>query len=329
MFRDTLFRVLFVYSLVAQTVAVAETDADTSNQARELINKMSSASRELNYDGIFVYRRGSHLDTMRLIHKHDDKGEHERMVSLTGYAREVVRNNDSVTCYFPDNQAIVVEKTHPRQFIAGQLPQPIEKIASYYKFSVAGKDRIAGRPAWVVNIVPKDNFRYGYQLWIDEDTNLLLKSELKDESGRPLEQILFTQIHIVQDIPDQLLVPSITGKGYTWHNSTSTEVPLKTSKYDWSVIEMPAGFAMNDYEKQTVSESTMPVEHMIFTDGLAIVSVFIEKINDKPEYAQGASRVGGINAFATYQQGFQVTAVGEVPQKTVQQMANSVIRLTH
>ncbi len=319
-------RVLLIFIGITHTV-LADTDtSDTSNQARDLINKMSGASRELNYDGIFVYRRGSHLDTLRLIHKFDDSGEHERMVSLTGFAREVIRNNNSVTCYFPDNQAVMVEKSRPRRFFAAQLPEPIEKIASFYKFSIVGQDRIAGRPAWVVNIVPRDNFRYGYQLWIDEATNLLLKSELKDEAGFPLEQILFTQLHINDEINDDLLKPSISGNGYTWHDATMTEVPLQSGTNNWSVIDMPDGFSLNDYEKQAISESNLPVEHMIYSDGLAMVSVFIEKINEKPEFAKGASRMGGVSAYATYQDGFQVTAVGEVPQKTVQLMANSVIR---
>ena len=266
------------------------------------------------------------MDTMRIIHKADKNGEQERMVALTGYAREVIRNNKSVTCIFPDNQAVMVEKSHPRRFLATQLPEPIEKIADFYSFSIGGKDRVAGRDTWIVNIVPKDDFRYGYQIWVDDKSGLLLKSELKNNTGKPVEQILFTHLNIVKEIPQQLLKPAISGKGYTWYSGSSEEMPVSSSSHLWTVMDMPDGFILSDFEKQTVAENSTPVEHMIYSDGLAMVSVFIEKIMNEPDRMQGASAMGGVNAYATYSNGYQITAVGEVPQKTVELMANSVIR---
>lgn len=301
-------------------------EQDTSDQARQLINEMSRASRELNYDGVFVYLRDKRMDTMRIIHKADKNGEQERMVSLTGFAREVIRNNKSVTCIFPDNQAVMVEKSRPRKFLAAQLPEPIEKIADFYSFSIAGEDRVAGRNSLIVNIVPKDDFRYGYQLWIDDNTKLMLKSELKNNSGLPIEQIFFTHLDIVDEISPQLLKPAISGKGYTWYSDSSEEMPVRSGAHKWTVMDMPDGFTLSDYEKQSVTDNTMPVEHMMYSDGLAMVSVFIEKIMNEPDRMQGVSKMGGVNAFATFANGYQITAVGEVPQKTVQLMANSVIQ---
>ena len=312
--------------IIVSSFTVAVADDDSSRQAQQLINEMFSASRELNYDGIFVYRRGNRIDAMRLIHKADANGERERMVSLTGYAREVIRDGKSVTCIFPDNQAVMVEKSRPQKLLTAQLPEPIEKIANYYEFSVTGRDRVAGRATWVVNIVPKDGYRYGYQLWIDEDTKLLLKSELKDDSGWPVEQILFTQLDVVEDIPDQLLEPAISGSGYTRYVGTSDDIPVHAGDGEWRVTWMPAGFEMSDHEKQAMVANDMPVDHMVYTDGLAIVSVFVEKLENDPDAMQGPSRMGGVNAFATLSNGYQVTAVGEVPQKTVQLMANSVVQ---
>ena len=314
-----------IFSLLSLS-SVLSAEEDTSVQARQLINEMSRASRELNYDGIFVYRRGSRMDTMRLIHKFDGEGEHERMVALTGIAREVIRDKKSVTCIFPDNQRVMVEKSRPRKFLASKLPEPIEKIADYYSFSVAGKDRVAGKSTWIINITPNDDFRYGYQLWVDEDSKLLMKSEISDGSGWPVEQILFTQLDIVDDIPTQLLKPAISGKDYTWYDLAASELPVQATTSIWTVREMPAGFNLTNYDKQAVSTNQVPMEHMIYSDGLAMVSVFVEKINDEPDQLRGASRMGGVNAFATISNGYQITAVGEVPQKTVQLMANSVVQ---
>ena len=88
---------------------------------------------------------------------------------------------------------------------------------------------------------------------------------------------------------------------------------------------MPAGFSMKDYEKKLSEYSDSPVEHLIYTDGVAMVSIFIEKLRKDMTVSIGPSRLGGVNTFARSFNGYQVTAVGEVPQVTVQGMANSVV----
>lgn len=122
-----------VYAFLSSFPSVILAAEDTSHQAQQLINEMSRASKELNYDGIFVYQRDGRMETMRLIHKADTNGEHERMVSLTGQAREVIRDGKSVTCIFPENRSVMVKRNQPKQFLAAQLPQPIEQIADFYE----------------------------------------------------------------------------------------------------------------------------------------------------------------------------------------------------
>lgn len=178
----------------------------------------------------------------------------------------------------------------------------------------------------IANIFPKDEYRYGYQLWIDEENKLLLKSELIDSMGRPIEQILFTQLDVVDSISPDLLKPSISGPGYTWYSGSAEDTPVRANQTGWQVTTMPNGFFQRDHEIQALAEGQIPVEHMVYSDGLAMVSVFIEKIENEPDEVRGISRKGGVNAYATFTNGYQVTAVGEVPQKTVQLMATSVIQ---
>ena len=327
-YRSFLLGSLFPALLLSLPAHADDTNTatDTSGEARRLINAMSGAGRQLNYDGIFVYRHGSRIDTMRIIHKADGNKEQERLVSLTGFAREVIRDSESVTCYFPDNHAVMVEKSRPKKFLSTQLPEPIERIAGYYAFSVGGKDRVAGRPTWIVNIVPRDDYRYGYQLWIDEETKLMLKSELKDDSGWPVEQILFTNIAFLSAVPPELLKPAISGKGYTWYNNSVMSASVASDKSAWEVTSLPNGFMLSSREQQDAAENKLPLVHMVYSDGLAMVSVFIEKIDGQPGQIPGSSKIGGVNTFATYANGYQVTAVGEVPQKTVRLMVNSVVQ---
>jgi sigma-E factor negative regulatory protein RseB len=217
-----------------------------------------------------------------------------------------------------------VEKSRPRKFVA-QLPEPIERIAPFYSFTLVGEDRVAGREAWVVNIQPRDAFRYGYQLWIDKENKLLLKSELRDKSGFPLEQIMFTELRVLDSVPAELLEPAVSGQNYTWyHGASATRRGDGPQESQWIVSWMPSGFSMNEHERQALVASGKPVDHMVFSDGLATVSVFIEQLDGDGEMAVGLSRMGGVNTYAKHLGDFQVTAVGEVPPATVQRIANSV-----
>ena len=319
--RSTRFLILSAGLLFSAIVMAADDDAML---ARNLINKMTQASRSMNYDGIFIYHYGPIMDTMRIIHKADESGEYERLVSLSGSAREGIRDNDSVTCIYPNDRAVMVEKSRTRKLVF-QLPRPIESVSGYYGFSTSGQDRVAGRKARVVNIMPRDEYRYGYKLWIDEDTYLLLKSELRSSDRKTLEQIIFTQLNLRDHIPDELLKPSLTGKDYTWYENTQNQQQPDEDSNRWRTAWMPAGFSIKERQKQVMSTSTTPVEHLIYTDGVAIVSIFIEKLEQQNPESIGPSSLGGVNTFSRLANGYQITAIGEVPQKTVQRMANSVV----
>lgn len=291
---------------------------------RVLLNKMSQAGRDLNYDGVFVYRRGSQIETMRIIHKSGVNGVYERLVSLTGNAREVVRDNVEVKCYYPENKKVVVENSRLGKLISTYLPSPVQSISEFYSFDLAGSERVAGKDAWIVNVRPKDKYRYGYQIWIDKQSKLLLKSELKNQLGVTLEQILFAKLDVLNHIDDYLLKPSISATDYKWYKHVKDDVNNSINGKRWSATWMPTGFSKSDHSRQTAITNQMPVEHLVYSDGLAMVSIFVEKVAEKPEANLGSINFGGVNAYAIHTDGYQITAVGEVPKTTVKQMADSV-----
>ena len=168
---------------------------------RILVDEMSNATHELNYDGIFVYRYDKQIDTMRIIHKKNKDGDvYERLVSLTGNNREIIRENDRIKYMFPENKVAIIEKSKIGQLISSYIPDPIQSISKFYVFNLVGQGRIAGLNAWIINIRPIDRFRYGYQLWIDKKSKLLLKSKLKNFQGVTLEQVMFAQLDILKNI---------------------------------------------------------------------------------------------------------------------------------
>ena len=294
--------------------------------ASDLMQRMKSATEKLNYTGIFIYQRDAQIDAMRIMHKYDGEEERERLVSLSGPEREVIRDGRRVTCLFADDREVRVERSEPRDFLALGLGEPIENLAVSYSFKIIDRDRVAGRAATVVAILPKEHNRYGYQLWIDDEFQLLLKSVILNRSGQTLEQVQFVQMAVGDDLPDALFDSEIEGAGFTWYTNSDADITavsvVETS--GWAVKWLPAGFKMRNHKVQTMSESDMPVSHMVYSDGLAMVSVFVEKLMDKSESLQGFSSTGAVNAFSRLADDYQITVVGEVPLPMVQRIASSV-----
>lgn len=323
---STLVLILGLSSSVTQAQSADQSVDAPSSQ--ELINRMSDATKKLTYEGEFIFTRGNNMDVMRVLHKSDSNGEHEKITSLTGPAREIIRNNQTVTGIFPDTQEVMIEQSRVQSFPAN-LPERMEAIADYYQYSTKGTERIAGRDTWVVSVDPKDDFRYGYQLWIDKDTYLLLKSELRDESGVPLEVIMFTQLQMRDSLPDELFAPSITGEEYTRYEYTEqgeTGADLSGNNTgQWQVTWLPDGFRLSNHKEKTTSVAGDFLEHMIYSDGVSMVSIFIEKLGAGAPNIMGSQKIGGVNVYARSSGGYQITAVGEVPQATVMRMVDSVV----
>ena len=293
---------------------------------RILVDEMSNATHELNYDGIFVYRYDKQIDTMRIIHKKNKDGDvYERLVSLTGNNREIIRENDRVKYMFPENKVAIIEKSKIGQLISSYIPDPIQSISKFYVFNLVGQGRIAGLNAWIINIRPIDRFRYGYQLWIDKKSKLLLKSKLKNFQGVTLEQVMFAQLNVLKNIDDALLKSSFNEQNFTWINNTSDKtITYDISRKKWIPSWIPKGFFMSKYTIDPMPNSVIPVEHFIYSDGLATISIYVEKLNNQQPIIVETANFGGVNTYSTSTDGYQITAVGEVPKTTVQLIANSV-----
>ena len=293
---------------------------------RILVDEMSNATHELNYDGIFVYRYDKQIDTMRIIHKKNKDGDvYERLVSLTGNNREIIRENDRVKYIFPENKVAIIEKSKIGQLISSYIPDPIQSISKFYVFNLVGQGRIAGLNAWIINIRPIDRFRYGYQLWIDKKSKLLLKSKLKNFQGVTLEQVMFAQLNVLKNIDDALLKSSFNEQNFTWINNTSDKtITYDISRKKWIPSWIPKGFFMSKHTIDPMPNSVIPVEHFIYSDGLATISIYVEKLNNQQPIIVETANFGGVNTYSTSTDGYQITAVGEVPKTTVQLIANSV-----
>lgn len=312
---------------VIAALLLASGPALARENAREWLDDMSGALTNLNYDGTFVYLHDGRMEAMRIIHRVDEAGQRERLVSLSGSAREVLRDDRTVTCILSDIRSVMVGQSRSSQPFP-LLPEDIDSISRYYRLEDAGDDRMAGQPARVITITPRDAYRYGYRFWIDRDSAMLLKSELTGVDGQVIEQVMFTRLSIGTDIPEQELQPAMSGDGYEWTSQMSSgrQRPSLDGNPDWVVRDLPDGFAMTHYQRRPVRKGRGNAEHMVFSDGLATVSVYIEDAGKVAQPLTGLSGMGAMNAYGMETDGFQVTVVGEVPPATVEMIATSLAR---
>lgn len=318
---DNNFKLIFMAALLGWPwFAVAA----ESNDARYWLEKMAHSAGKFNYEGTFVYRRHTQLMAMRIIHAVDDKGNRERLTSLNGVTREVIRADDNVTAILPDRERQVLDRRRVAKPFSPQTLSSTKEVDKYYILALQGEDRTAGRLTRIVLISPRDQFRYGYRLWVDQETGILLQSDLLGENGDALEQVMFTDIKLLDTPPtvfqdNKRTVP----KGHALKNTADTESDL----YSWKVNRMPPGFVLKERYHQTRSEHHPGFEHLVYTDGLASVSVFVEKQADQDNMPfAGVSRMGAVNAYGSMLDGRQVTVVGEVPVATVQLIGTSISR---
>jgi len=217
------------------------------NDAIALLERMTQAGKELNYHGVFAYQNGRTLQSIEIFHRNDADGETERLMSLNGAAREVIRTNDMVTCINPEGKQISVSRRPLGRGFPSDLPRRVRSATPFYDVVLGDEERIAGRITQELAIKPVDGYRYAYRLWVDKETDLLLKSELLAENGDVLETFAFSAIETNVDISDEDLKPQTSGEEMTWHQSEPRQPMALTDERlisNWDTIWLPDGFSL-------------------------------------------------------------------------------------
>jgi sigma-E factor negative regulatory protein RseB len=293
------------------------------------LERMNRALTTRNYDGTFSHwHGGSTVEMLRIIHRVQNGEVSERLVSLDGSGREFIRAGSSLTCYLPDKRTVLVERRPPQQSLV-DFPAVNDQTARFYEIREIAHMRLNRRETHVITVTPRDEYRYGYRLWIDDSTAMPLKTQLCDTHGRAIEEIVFASLVLPARIPDAAFRPDVSTEGFQWlrNDAPLPAPPLPHTATVWSALKLPPGFRMLVRRAQTLPGSAAPVDHLVFTDGLASVSVFVEARVQAPASAGSqpvVQSVGSSSAFSTVIDGHKVTAVGEVPPATVRFIATQV-----
>jgi len=310
--------------LAGPLLAAEPTTPAVSQDGLALLTQMASASRRLNYSGTFVYQHAEQNETSRIVHfVNPAGGEFEKLETLDGPAREVIRTNDQVTCYLPDSKTVIIEKRSTRRFPA-LLPEQLSGVADNYVVSVTGMDRVAGFDCRVVVLEPKDKLRYGHQFCAEAGSGLPLRARTFSEKHQQLEAFALTDLRIGGSFSRDQVRSRYAAKSKDWkvdHSALAiSDVPADTG---WSLTRQPTGFKkMTELKRSIAGRSTM-VSHIVYSDGLAAISVFIEPL-PKARPARSLSHQGAVNIYIRPVAEHLVTVLGEAPAATVMQIANSL-----
>jgi sigma-E factor negative regulatory protein RseB len=317
---------LFAASLLVLPLQAARAQSDA---AHDWLEKMSDALASRNYDGLFTHSTGDQTESMRIVHRVENGRSFERLVSLDGSGREIVRTREEVHAYLPDRKVVLVEPRGDDGSLLKALPTPGPKLDRYYDLAVRKGNKILGRDIVVIDVRPKDGYRYGYRLWLDAETAMPVRSVVGDGAGRQIEQILFTRLELKDRIPAKDIEPTVDATGFHWVRTGRKLVamPQLPANNGWRPLRVPPGFRLVASRLQVMPGSPMPAQHLIFSDGIAAISVFIEPAASGGPRPPEASTMGSANAYSTSIQGHVVTAVGEVPPATVREIASSVAPL--
>ncbi len=317
-------KLLSVLALLTSFSSLSAYSAD-EQIAKQWLERMVQAVNNLNYQGTFIYLHGNQLETMKIVHAVQDGKQRERLTSLNGAPREVIRDQSSVTCVMPESQQVSVDKRPlTRQFLA-LLPEDLQQLGSHYLFRRLGKGRVAGRNARVVAIIPKDGLRYGYRFFLDEESGLPLKSDLMNEHGKAVEQTMFTHIEVGvaeigearKDLPGMQQLELKDAPGISKKTVQAPEESI------WMFHNLPDGFSLSTRNRLPDPSSDNMIDQYVLSDGLASLSVFVESAG-QGEALNGVSRLGAINAWGGELDGYQVTVVGEVPEVTLLGIVNAM-----
>ena len=315
--------------LLFALLALVGASSYAADDAWFVLQKSAYAARELNYQGVFVYVNGKQTRSVQITHMNNAGQELTRNVVLdnnitSGKAsqpREVYSQGKDIVIFRPQNQKMIIEKRRGQNLFPAMLPTDLVAIKTSYTARLGALEYVAGREAQIVELVPNDAFRYSYKIWADTEYGLLLKMTLVDSKNLTLEQIEFNQLSMLNSHDENWFKPTIdVKKSYVMQDATA----VNQITNDWIVSELPTGYAKVDHRTVVVPGKTVPVDQIIFSDGIASISLFIEPLAKGMHPKMGHMQIGSTNICANVINGYQVTVVGEVPAATVMQIAKAV-----
>ena len=307
----------------------AETPAST--EAVAWLKRMASASRQLNYSGTIVYQHRNHIETSRVVHfVNSAGGEFEKLETLDGPPREIIRSNDQVICYLPATKTVLIEERNrsARNFPA-LLPESLGAITENYTIHRGNVDRVAGYDCQWILLEPKDTHRYGRRYCAELGSALPLRAQTLEGKERVVESFGFSDLTIGGSFSGERVKSKYAdrSRAQNWKIDRSRFMPPETATSGdtgWLVTSLPSGFRKLMEAKRSTG-GRRSISQLVFSDGLAAVSVFIEPAPAQTQaQAEQVTHQGAVNIYTRTHRNYVVTVLGEAPISTIKTISASL-----
>lgn len=276
------------------------------------------AGHQTDYSGVFVYQYGNHVETSRISHVVETDSEYEKLESLDGPKREIIRHHGQVWCY-TNHKMVQVDSQSGQGRFPLLLPAQLSALSENYQVKEAGVERVAGYNTQVILYQPRDNLRYTHKIWVHTDSGLLLKSAVLNEKNQVVEQYAFTELKIGGEVDRSWVASSTLGNSKPALNKAAMTV-----NSGWVVDALPNGFKKTMEILRPMHGKHASVTQLVFSDGLSAISVFIEPADADEDDNEGLTSRGAVNLYHKVVDKHLYNVVGEVPPKTVMQVLDSI-----
>jgi sigma-E factor negative regulatory protein RseB len=309
--------------------ASAGADAPLASHAdaEAWLTRIDRAAKQENYEGTFIYQRGGSFQSSRIVHYVDHGNEYERVEGLDGRPQRTLRKNDDVWTFLPDRKLCIVDKRENKFAFPAMLAGSVAHVLDAYDVRAVGTDRVAGFDAQVIALVPKDNYRFAFQVWYDKKTGLLLRAQTLDAKDQVLEQIAFSQLSLSVAYDHRTVASGLRDlSGWNVVHPPLDSVDMAAE--GWVVPQTIAGFqAIRELRRPMAAREAgappIQVDQAVYSDGLSAVSVFVEPVG-KSDRKEGVASSGATHILVRKAGNFWITVVGEVPQPALQQFASAI-----
>jgi sigma-E factor negative regulatory protein RseB len=321
--------VALVFSLLAgifSGTALSQPQKLSQHDAITALKQVAYAGRSLNFTGIFVLQKGDHFETCRITHHGGGSQELEKIERMDGNPLEITRINDDILVYIPEDKLVKSKAGVQERSFPSLTEDQLTTVGQNYDVYVGNVDRIAGRFATHITLLPKDKLRYRHELWIDQKTGLQIKAQMFTDRNELVEQIMFTEISVGNHVTEDMTRSIYEDEALAWRMDRGARSQLRNAaaKRLWAVSKPPPGFKQVMELQRKVGATGSRVQ-LVFSDGFAAVSVFIDSRRNNG-FRAGLGREGSLNVYRRVLDDQFVTVLGDVPANTVKQIGDSLIK---
>ena len=317
----------------AAMLPAASASVADSRSLNDWLMRMHQASTNRSYIGTFVVSAGGNMSSAKIWHVCEGRQQVERVEILTGAPRSIFRHNDQVLTFMPEQKVARSEKRESLGLFSELFQSADNRIADFYQFRQEGIERVAGVDADIIMLIPRDSLRFGYRVWTERKNGLVVKLQTLDIDGKVIEQAAFSELQL--DAPfkmDQLI--QMMGKLDGYRVEKSVLVKTTASAEGWALKAPVAGFNPMSCYKRPVSAVTGAANktagegplQWIFSDGLALVSIFVEPLDRQRHIREASLSLGATHTLTRQLDAYWITLVGEVPLTTLKLFANRLER---